>query len=161
MSADAVENPHVTCRFIFDINKKLYTRIGTATKGACVHACVCVTIEMFLQYSIHSEEQGPAGKKGLLVLQTIFSYPTRTGEELLHKNTSIRERAGQRGQRARRRRRRRGKTGKETGSLNGRERVNSLFLSLTFLLSPSLSVCLSVWFSLTLLLTLSWSGLFK
>ena len=66
----------------------------------CIHilvlllvcVCVCVTIEMFLQYSIHSEEQGPAEKKGLLVLETIFSYPTRTGEELLHKNTSIRER---------------------------------------------------------------------
>lgn len=51
------------------------------------------TIEMFLQYSIHSERETRAGRqKGLLVLETIFSYPTRAGEELLHKNTSIRER---------------------------------------------------------------------
>lgn len=73
-------------------------------------------------------------QRGLLVLETIFSYPTHAGEELLHKNTSIRATEEEE---------------EEGGSMNGREMANSFSLTSSSLsLSPlRLFVCPSVWLS--------------
>jgi len=63
-------------------------------------ACVRVLMLLKHSYAVASTQRDESWRtKGLLVLETIFSYPTRSGEELLHKNTSIRERDGQRGER--------------------------------------------------------------
>lgn len=117
------------------------TRFEIAAAAVHVRAfvCVCVGAHLCVYYwnvlTVLRPLRGTrAGRqKRLLVLETIFSYPTRAREELLHKNTSIRERASQRGGGGE-------ETGGRTGSMNGRETVNSFYLSLR----PPLSVCLSV-----------------
>lgn len=115
--------------------------------AAAVHVCVCVCAHLMYYWNVLTVLRPLRGtragrQKRLLVLETIFSYPTRAGEELLHKNTSIRERASQRGG---------GGGGREemggrTSSMNGRERDSELFPSLP----PTSPLCVFVCPSISL-----------
>lgn len=117
-------------------NNTLWDCCSSACVCVCVHLCVYFWNVLTVQHPLRGTRAGK--QKGLLVLETIFSYPTRAGEELLHKNTSIRERAGQRGGGEG------GGGGEQTGgSMNGGE-TWTLSIFLSDLSSLSLSLCLSV-----------------